>query len=132
LKDIKEVAANAPADAADPFAAFQLNTTRLIPVWASALHKSDAVMFFFQLYDLQLDAATGKANGSVRLKLAKEGGALLHSSSETPIQTAVFSTGVGPIPLAGFLPGKYVVLVEATDKIAQKTTTAQASFEIQP
>jgi GWxTD domain-containing protein len=132
LKDVKEVAPGAPVDAADPFAAFQLNTTRLVPVLASALHKSDAVTFFFQLYDLQLDPATGKANGSVRLKLAKEGGAPLHSSSETPVQTAVFSTGVGPIPLAGFQPGRYVVLVEATDKIGQQTTTAQASFEIQP
>jgi GWxTD domain-containing protein len=132
LQDIKEVAPNAPTAADDPFAAFQLNTTRLIPIFASSLRKSDAVTFFFQLYGLQLDPATGKANGTVRLKLAKDGGALLHSSSETPIQTAVFSTGVGPVPLAAFPPGKYVVLVEATDKVAQEGTTLQAAFEIQP
>ena len=88
-------------------------------------------MFFFQLYDLQVDAATGQANGSVRLKLLREG-ALLNSSKETPVQTSVFSTGIGPIPLAGFQPGKYVVQIEASDKIAQKTITTEASFEIQP
>jgi GWxTD domain-containing protein len=132
LKDIKEVAPNAPPTPTDPFAAFQLNTTRLVPVFAASLHKSDAVTFFFQLYGLQADAATGRADGTVRLKLAKDDGALLHSSGETPIQTAVFSTGIGPVPLAGFAPGKYVVQVEATDKIARQTTTVQATFEIQP
>jgi hypothetical protein len=105
---------------------------RLIPVLASALHKSDSVTFFFQLYDLQVDAATGKANGGVRLKLAKADGAPLQSSGETAIQTAVFSTAIGPVPLAALQPGKYVVQVEATDKIAQKTITAEAPFEIQP
>ena len=55
-----------------------------------------------------VDPATGKANGSVRLKLMKEGGALVNSSSETPVQTAAFSTGVGPVPLASFPPGMLV------------------------
>ena len=132
LKDIKDSPPNAPEDPADPFAAFRLSTARLIPVLTANLHKTDAVLFFFQIYDLQVDPATGKANGSVRLKLMKEGGALVNSSSETPIFTAVFTTGIGPVPLASFPPGKYVARVEATDKISQKTITADAPFEIQP
>ncbi|HXY39586.1 MAG TPA: hypothetical protein VEQ10_07950, partial [Vicinamibacteria bacterium] len=131
LKDIKESAPSAPEDPADPFAAFRLTTARLIPVFTASLHKGDSVIFFFQLYDLQVDP-TGKANGSVRLKLMKEGGSLLNSSGETPIFTSVFSTGIGPVPLAGFPPGKYVARVEATDRIAQKTIAADAPFEIQP
>jgi GWxTD domain-containing protein len=131
VKDIEQVAANAPADAADPLAAFRLNTTQLIPVFTASLRKSDSVMFFFQLYGLHLDA-TGRANGSVRLKLTKEGAGPLHTSGETPFQAADFSSAVGPIPLAGFPPGKYMVEIEATDKIAQKTVTLRASFEIQP
>ena len=132
LKDIKESAPNAPEDPADPFAAFRLSTARLIPVFTASLHKSDSVIFFFQLYDLQVDPATGRANGSVRLKLMKEGGAVVNSSSETPVWTAVFSTGIGPVPLAGFPPRRYLARVEATDKIAQKTIAADAAFEIQP
>jgi len=131
VKDIQQAAANAPADPADPFAAFLMGPMRLVPVFPSSLHKGDAVTFFYQVYDLKVDG-TGKANGSVRLKLAKENGDLLQALPETPIQTAVFSTALGPVALAPFAPGRYLVQIEATDKLAQKTTSAQAAFEILP
>ncbi len=131
LRDVQQAAANAPADPADPFAAFQVGPMRLVPVFASSLHKTDTVTFFFQVYDLQVDQA-GKANGSVRLKLAKESGETLQTLPETPIQTAVFSTAIGPIALAPFPPGRYLVQIEASDKLAEKTTSAQAAFEVLP
>ena len=106
LKDIKDSPASAPEDPADPFAAFRLPTARARPRSHGDLHKTDAVLFFFQIYDLQVDPATGKANGSVQLKLMKEGGALVNSSSATPIETAVFAPGrPGP---AGQLPAGQV------------------------
>lgn len=131
LRDVQQAAANAPADPADPFAAFQVGPMRLVPVFASSLHKADTVTFFFQVYDLQVDGA-GKANASVRLKLAKESGETLQTLPETPIQTAVFSTAIGPVALAPFQPGRYLVQIEATDKLAGKTTSAQAAFEVLP
>jgi GWxTD domain-containing protein len=131
VKDVQPAAANAPADPADPFAAFRMGPMRLVPVFASSLHTADTVTFFFQVYDLQVDGA-GKANGSVRLKLAREGGETLQTLPETPIQTAVFSTALGPVALAPFPPGRYLVQIEATDKLADKTTSAQAAFEVLP
>jgi len=131
LRDVQQAAANAPADPADPFAAFEMGPMRLVPAFASSLHKADSVTFFFQVYGLQVDAA-GKANGSVRLKLAKESGETLQTLPETPIQTALFSTALGPVALAAFPPGRYLVRIEATDKLAQKTVSAQAPFEVMP
>ncbi len=55
VKDIKDSPATAPEDPADPFAAFKLPTARLIPVLTANLHKTDAVLFFFQIYDLQVE-----------------------------------------------------------------------------
>ncbi len=46
--------------------------------------------------------------------------------------TAVFSTAIGPVTLATFPPGRYLVHIEATDKLAQKTTSAQAGFGVLP
>ncbi|MFN8095516.1 MAG: GWxTD domain-containing protein [Vicinamibacteria bacterium] len=131
VKDIQQAAANAPADPADAFAAFQMGPMRLVPVFASSLHKTDAVTFFFQVYGLKVDGA-GKADGSVRLKLAKESGEALQTLPETPIQTALFTTALGPVALAAFPPGRYLVQIEATDKLARKTTSAQAAFEVLP
>jgi GWxTD domain-containing protein len=131
LRDVQQAAANAPADPADPFAAFQMGPVRLVPVFASSLHKADAVTFFFQVYGLKVDGA-GKANGSVRLKLAKENGEALQTLPETPIQVAAFTSAIGPVALAKFEPGRYLVQIEATDKLAEKTTSAEAPFEVLP
>jgi len=37
---------------------------------------------------------------------------------------------VGPVPLSGFAPGRYVVRFEATDTLAGKTETRDTPFEI--
>ena len=44
--------------------------------------------------------------------------------------TARAVASVGPIPLAGFAPGQYVVKLEVTDSLAGKTLTRSASLEI--
>jgi hypothetical protein len=36
------------------------------------------------------------------------------------------------VALAPFQPGRYLVQIEATDKLAEKTTSAQAAFEVLP
>jgi GWxTD domain-containing protein len=118
-------------DPSDPFNAYRLSAAQLIPVFASELRKTDTVSFFFQVYDLQTDAA-GKANGTARLKVMAEGKGLITGSGETPIDTPVFGTEIGPVPLEKFAPGKYTARLEATDKTSQKTITVDAPFEILP
>jgi hypothetical protein len=39
---------------------------------------------------------------------------------------------VGPISLAGFAPGRYLVKLEASDTLAGAVTSQEASFEIAP
>lgn len=131
VRQIQEVPANAPDDPADPFAAYRLAGARLIPVLASALRQSDTVSFFFQVYDYQLDEA-GKAKGTARLKIMAEGRGLVTSSQDVQVDTPIYGTEIGPVSLEKFAPGKYLARVEATDKIAQRTITFDAPFEILP
>ena len=52
------------SDPKHPLAAFELGPLRLVPVFGGVAKQSDQVEFFYQVYDLKLDAATGKANAS--------------------------------------------------------------------
>ncbi len=132
VREMQPVAENAPEDPADPFAAFRLTSVRVIPLMPSDLHKTDSVSFFFQVYDLQVDPATKKARGTARVRLVKEGKGQITSSEETAIDTPMVGTEIGPVALSSLDPGKYVARLEATDKIAQKTITREAAFEIRP
>jgi GWxTD domain-containing protein len=69
LRKIEDLGST-PEDS-DPFAAFRMTGARLVPVFASSLRRTDTVSFFFQLYDFRVDPATGKANGTARLRLLR-------------------------------------------------------------
>ena len=131
VRQIVDLPPNAAEDTSDPFLAYHLSAARLIPVFASELHKSDTVSFFFQVYDLQVDA-NGKANGTARLRVMLEGKGQVTASAESAIETPVFGTEIGPVPLEKLSPGKYTARLEATDKIAQKSITVDTPFEILP
>ncbi len=120
------------ADPADPFAAFQLTTARLIPVFPSTLRRSDTVSFFYQVYDLQVNPQTGKADGSARVRIVREGKGQVVSSAIVPFDTPIFGSEIGPVPLENLEPGKYVARLEASDKLAQKTITRDCAFEVLP
>jgi GWxTD domain-containing protein len=129
VRQIEDVPANAPEDPADPFGAFRLSNARMIPVFPSQLRPSDTVSFFYQVYDLQVDAG-GKANGTARLRILSPTRGVVTGSAETPIETSPYGTEIGPVPLKALPPGKYTAQLEATDRIAQKTIKCDAPFEI--
>ena len=131
LRQILDVPPNTPEDPSDPYSAFRLSSAQLVPAVYSELRKTDTVSFFFQVYDFQVDAA-GKANGTARLRVMAEGKGQITGSAESPIDTPVFGTEIGPVPLEKFAPGKYTARVEATDKIAQKTISIDVPFQILP
>jgi hypothetical protein len=39
---------------------------------------------------------------------------------------------IGPVPLASYEPGKYVVQLKVTDRIAKKDLSQETALEIQP
>jgi hypothetical protein len=90
------------------------------------------VSFFFQLYDFQVDPATSKASGTARLRLLREGKGQITTSADSAIDTPIFGTEIGPIPLEKLEPGKYTARLEATDKLSKRSITQDASFEILP
>ena len=121
------------SDPKHPLAAFELGPLRLVPVFGGVAKQSEQVEFFYQVYDLKLDATTGKANASAVVSLYKDG-------SKTPIapgpaehdRDRVRRLHGGPIPLTSFSPGKYLVQLKVTDKLGKHELVQEAPLEVQP
>jgi GWxTD domain-containing protein len=120
------------SDPTHPFAAFELGPLRLIPVFGGVAKQSEQVEFFYQVYDLKLDAATGKADASAVVSILKDGKTPIAKAPPNPIQTEFSGSTVGPILLAGFSPGKYVVQLKVTDKLGKRELVQEAPLEVMP
>ncbi|HSD65315.1 MAG TPA: GWxTD domain-containing protein [Vicinamibacteria bacterium] len=131
VKGIEDLAGGAPQPE-HPMAAFELGRVRLHPVFGGAAHKADQVEFFYQIYDLKVDPATGKADAIATLRVLKDGRTPVAQAPPNPIETEFAGSSVGPIPLAGYEPGKYVVQLRVTDKVAKKDLVQEAPLEVLP
>lgn len=132
LQRIDDLPDDAPADDLNAYAAYVLPKTRLVPLFGSALTKKDSPMFFYQVYDLKVNPLTGKADGAASLTLLKDGKAVVAKAPELSFDQPTGGTAVGPVPLEKYEPGKYVVQVKVTDKVAGKDQTQEVPFEIKP
>jgi len=132
VRDVQDQPASTTLDPAHPFAAFQLGSVRLVPFFGGAVRRSDQVSFFYQIYDLRVDATTGKADAVATLSILRDGKTPVAKAPPNPIETAVGGSLVGPIPLDKYEPGKYVVQLKVTDKLAKKDLVEEAPFEVQP
>ncbi|HXK11693.1 MAG TPA: GWxTD domain-containing protein [Vicinamibacteria bacterium] len=131
VRGIEEITGG--SDPQHPFAAFELGRVRLIPAFGGVLRKSEQVEFFYQVYDLRLDPATGKANATAVVSVLKEKDkATVAKAPANQIETEFSGSSVGPVPLAGFEPGKYVVQLKVTDKVAKKELVQEAPLEVVP
>jgi GWxTD domain-containing protein len=128
VKGVEELTAPNPEH---PLAAFELGRMRLNPVFGGA-HKADQIEFFYQVYDLRVDPSTNKANAVATVAVLKDGKTPIAKAPPNTIETEVAGSSVGPIPLANFQPGKYVVQLKVTDNVAKKDLLQEASFEVQP
>ncbi len=115
-----------------PFAAFELGRVRLIPTFGGISHKADQLELFYQVYDLRLDPATGKADAVAMVSILKDGKTPIAKAPPNPIETEFAGSSVGPLALAGFEAGKYVVQLKVTDKIAKKDLVQEAPLEVVP
>jgi hypothetical protein len=131
LRTIEDMPPGDP-DPAHPFAAFEIGKVRLVPVFAGRAHKAEQVEFFYQVYDLRLDPATGKADATAVVSILKNGKTPVAKAPPTQMETEFAGSSVGPIPLAGYEPGQYVVQLKVTDKVAKKDVVQEAPLEILP
>jgi GWxTD domain-containing protein len=131
VRRIEELPGGA-SDPAHPFAAFELGPVRLVPIFGGVASKADQVEFFYQVYDLKLDAATGKADASAVVSILKDGKTPIAKAPPNPIQTEFSGATVGPIPLGTFEPGKYMVQLKVTDKLGGREIVQETPLEVKP
>ncbi|HXB57086.1 MAG TPA: GWxTD domain-containing protein [Vicinamibacteria bacterium] len=132
LQDVEDLPAGSNPDPQNPYGAFTLGTARLIPHFGQTFTKSDSISIFYQFYDLKVDDATGKASGSAILSILRDGKAPVAKAPEQTIETVIGGNVVGPVPLGKYEPGKYVVQIKVTDKLAKKDVAQEVPFEIKP
>jgi hypothetical protein len=131
LQEVEDLPPGTNPDPQNPYAAYTIGSARLIPHFGPTFSKTDSVSFFYQLYDLKLDEATGKASGTATLSILKDGKTPVAKAPEQSLETAVAGTVVGPVPLK-YDPGKYVVQLRVTDRLAKKDQVQEVPFEIKP
>jgi GWxTD domain-containing protein len=129
VRGIEEMAAPDPLH---PFAAFELGKVRMIPVFGGVVHKAEQVEFFYQIYDLRLNPLTGKSEATALLSILKDGKTPVAKAPPNQIETEVTGSSVGPLALAAYEPGKYVVQLKVTDRLAKKELVQEAPLEILP
>ncbi len=120
------------SDPRHPFAAFELGTARLVPTFGGVAHASDQVEFVYQVYDLRTDPVTGKADASAVVSILRDGKTPVAKAPPKAIESERDGASVGPIPLANFGPGKYVVQLKVTDKLGKHEVVQEAPLEVKP
>jgi GWxTD domain-containing protein len=117
------------SDPRDPYAAMQLGPTRLHPRVGNVFVAADALMVVGAVYGGKVDPATGQAALRARFTVLK-GGKPVARGAEDAFTTADAVASVGPIPLADYGPGAYVVRLDVTDKVANQTLRQETPFEV--
>jgi GWxTD domain-containing protein len=132
VREIQDVPQDKPADPAHPFGAFQLGAWRLVPYFGSQLKKTDEIQIVYQTYDLGASPATGKADATASISILKNGKEPV-AKADNPIENPMVGGSViGPVPLAPYEPGKYVVQLKVRDAISKKEVVQETPFEIVP
>ena len=117
------------ASARDPYAAMLLGPLRLRPRFGNVFAPVDALMVVAALYGAKVDPATGQTSVRSRYSILKDGKPVARGAEDV-FTTADAVASVGPIPLADYAPGSYVVRLDVTDKAANQTLRQEAPFEI--
>jgi GWxTD domain-containing protein len=119
----------ASADGRGPFAAFQMGGQQLRPRYGNVFTSKDALMVVATVYGGKVDTAGGRAALRSRYSILRDGKPVARGA-EDAFTTADAVASVGPIALAGYAPGRYVVRLDVSDGVAQQTLRQEAEFEI--
>jgi hypothetical protein len=107
----------------------QLGPRRIRPRFGNVFAASDALMVVATLHGAKVDSATGKAALRSRFSILKDGKPVARGA-EDAFATPDAVASVGPIPLAGYAPGAYLVRLDVTDGVAGQTLRRETTFEI--
>jgi GWxTD domain-containing protein len=124
-----EPPAGGAVDPRDPYAAMQLGPRRLRPRFGNAFAPTDALMVVVTLHGARPDPATSQAGLRSRFTILKDGRPVARGAEDT-FTTPDAVASVGPIPLATYAPGAYVVRLDVTDSVAGQTLHQEVPFEI--
>jgi len=125
-----EPAATGAADPRDPYAAMRLGSRRIRPRLGNVFTTTDALVVVAALYGGKPDGATGLASLRARYTILKDGKPVARGAPDA-FQTSDAVASVGPIPLASYAPGAYVVRLDVTDEVTKQTLRQEAALEIQ-
>jgi GWxTD domain-containing protein len=132
VREIQDLPPNAPADPAHPYGAFQLGNWRLVPFFGTTFKKTDQISIVYQTYDLGASSVTGKADAVATISILKDGKTPV-AKAANPVETAaVGGSVIGPVPLATYEAGKYVVQLKVKDAISNKEIVQETPFEVVP
>jgi GWxTD domain-containing protein len=125
---LREVAegAGTPQDA---MAAFTLGNTRFIPNFGNVFKPEESVNVIAALYNAPSAADTGKPSFTYSFSISKEGKPLAETEPFTS-DSAQETPSVGPVPLAKYGAGKFLVKLKVKDNVAGKEYTKEAPFEV--
>jgi hypothetical protein len=107
----------------------QLGPMRLRPRVGNVFTPKDALMVVATLHGAKLDAASSQAGMKTRFSVLKDGKPVARGAEDVFTKADAVAS-VGPIPLATYAPGAYVVRLDVTDTVAQTTLRQEAAFEI--
>jgi hypothetical protein len=107
----------------------QLGPMRLHPRFGNAFGPADSLMVVATLYGAKPDPATGQASLRSRFTILKDGKPVARGAEDV-FTTPDAVASVGPVPLADYAPGVYLVRLDVTDAVAKQTLRQEASFEI--
>jgi len=124
-----EESAPATPDDEDPYAALRVGSLHVRPRFGNVFTPEDQLNVVAAIYGGTVDSASGKASLRVRYCFIKDGRTVA-KGDEQAYETPTAVASVGPVPLASFAPGRYVVRLEVHDGPEGAPTTEETAFEI--
>jgi hypothetical protein len=111
---------------------FVLGPMKVVPNLKATYQRRHSLGLYLEVYDLDLDAATGKPSVDISYTLEGPDGNPVQVGPESESRfpeghTIAISKG---IPLSGFAAGKYRIAVRISDLISQRTCTLESQIEV--
>jgi GWxTD domain-containing protein len=125
LREIEEK----PGNPQDAYASYQLGPMRFLPRFDNVFAASDSVTLIGFVYNPKTDETTGKPSITSSFSILKDGKPVARSDDQN-YDTPGAGPSVGPVPLAKYGTGKYLVQFKVRDNVAKKDYNEEARFEV--
>lgn len=118
----------------DKLEQFVIGDMKVQPNVKSEYLNGQVLIPYFQVYNVAFDQATLEPSLDISYKI-KSGDKVVQDFEDAKGRTVQFTSGERAVVVAGFplkdmAPGKYTLEIKVLDKIANKTLTASADFQV--